>query len=281
MDAQRHVSSSPMTSAEETRHSRSSSGQQRTGGFMTRFTRGVLLLSLGVLTVVVPATGFVGSDSALSLPARAVGNSVGATSWASGGTNVFSEELSGSTTAASRARVRAPITVTGCLASSETADGSRSITVLNDRIYWPLAEGTFEVTSGFAMRVSPISGQLLMHEGVDMSAPMDTPIYAVADGEVTEVGENSRSGAYVQMKHQKSDGTVFYTAYLHQYMDKILVKVGDRVSAGTHIGAVGSNGWSTGPHLHFEVHNETDQPVDPMEWMQKSGAVYVGQESCQ
>ena len=131
------------------------------------------------------------------------------------------------------------------------------------------------------MRVSPVSGQLLQHEGIDMAAPLDTPVVAVYQGTVTEVAENSRSGAYVQIRHQRKDGTVFYSAYLHQYMNRITVKVGDQVTAGQTIGAVGNNGWSTGPHLHFEIHNEKDEPVDPEAWMAGVRAIYPGQEACQ
>ena len=108
----------------------------------------------------------------------------------------------------------------------------------------------------------------------------DAHITAVYGGVVEEVAENSRSGAYVQIKHTKSDGTVFHSAYLHQYMNKIKVKVGDTVTAGQVIGAVGNNGWSTGPHLHFEIHDSSDTPVDPESWMEANKAVYLGQESC-
>jgi len=83
------------------------------------------------------------------------------------------------------------------------------------------------------------------------------------------------------VKVDAKDGTVFYSAYLHQYMNRITVKVGDQVTAGQTIGAVGNNGWSTGPHLHFEIHNEKDEPVDPEAWMAGVRAIYPGQEACQ
>ena len=241
--------------------------------------RALLVLGLAGTTIAVPMTGRVGSDSSLSVPARAFGASVGGPSWAVSSALPQATALDGTLTANSRAKAKAPVSITGC-ASGNGADGNRNVRVVADTIYWPLPEGTYTITSPFTMRISPVSGQLLAHEGIDMAAPLDTPITAVYGGVVEEVAENSRSGAYVQIKHTKSDGTVFHSAYLHQYMNKIKVKVGDTVTAGQVIGAVGNNGWSTGPHLHFEIHDSSDTPVDPDAWMQANKAVYLGQESC-
>ena len=163
------------------------------------------------------------------------------------------------------------------MSSDGAADGTRTLTKA-DTLYWPLQQGTYQVTSPFSMRISPVSGTLLMHEGTDMAAPLGTPIYAVYPGEVIEVSENSRSGALITMRHTLSDGTVFYSAYLHQYMKDIKVKVGQQVNAGEQIGAVGSNGWSTGPHLHFEIHNSKNEPVDPEKWMVEHKAIFIGKE---
>ena len=241
--------------------------------------RALLVLGLAGTTIAVPMTGRVGSDSSLTVPARAFGASVGGPSWAVSSALPQATALDGTLTANSRAKAKAPVSITGC-ASGNGADGNRNVRVVADTIYWPLPEGTYTITSPFTMRISPVSGQLLAHEGIDMAAPLDTPITSVYGGVVEEVAENSRSGAYVQIKHTKSDGTVFHSAYLHQYMNKIKVKVGDTVTAGQVIGAVGNNGWSTGPHLHFEIHDSSDTPVDPEAWMQTNKAVYLGQESC-
>ena len=241
--------------------------------------RALLVLGLAGTTIAVPMTGRVGSDSSLTVPARAFGASVGGPSWAVSSALPQATALDGTLTANSRAKAKAPVSITGC-ASGNGADGNRNVRVVADTIYWPLPEGTYTITSPFTMRISPVSGQLLAHEGIDMAAPLDTPITSVYGGVVEEVAENSRSGAYVQIKHTKSDGTVFHSAYLHQYMNKIKVKVGDTVTAGQVIGAVGNNGWSTGPHLHFEIHDSSDTPVDPDAWMQTNKAVYLGQESC-
>ena len=241
--------------------------------------RALLVLGLAGTTIAVPMTGRVGSDSSLTVPARAFGASVGGPSWALSSALPQATALDATLTANSRAKAKAPVSITGC-ASGNGADGNRNVHVVADTIYWPLPQGTYTVTSPFTMRISPVSGQLLAHEGIDMAAPLDTPITSVYGGVVEEVAENSRSGAYVQIKHTRSDGTVFHSAYLHQYMNKIKVKVGDTVTAGQVIGAVGNNGWSTGPHLHFEIHDSSDTPVDPDAWMQANKAVYLGQESC-
>lgn len=257
----------------------SSTGRRRDVHPVGYVLRALLVLGLAGTTIAVPMTGRVGSDSSLTVPARAFGASVGGPSWAVSTALPQATALDGTLTANSRAKAKAPVSITGC-ASGNGADGNRNVRVVADTIYWPLPEGTYTITSPFTMRISPVSGQLLAHEGIDMAAPLDTPITAVYGGVVEEVAENSRSGAYVQIKHTKSDGTVFHSAYLHQYMNKIKVKVGDTVTAGQVIGAVGNNGWSTGPHLHFEIHDSSDTPVDPDAWMQTNKAVYLGQESC-
>ena len=241
--------------------------------------RALLIVGLAGSTIAVPMTGRVGSDSSLTVPARSFGWTTGRGSWASSQVLPEAIALDATLTANSRAKAKAPVAITGC-AAGVGADGNRNVKVVADTVYWPLAEGTYTVTSPFTVRISPVSGQLLAHEGTDMAAPLDTPVMAVYGGVVEELAENSRSGAYVQIKHTLADGTVFHSAYLHQYMNKITVKLGDTVTAGQVIGAVGNNGWSTGPHLHFEIHDSSDTPVDPEAWMVEHKAVYLGQESC-
>ena len=272
-------SSETVTDADEGAPASSSSKRRRNVHPVGYALRALLVLGLAGTTIAVPMTGRVGSDSSLTVPARAFGASVGGPSWAVSSALPPATALGGTLTANSRAKAQAPVSITGC-ASGNGADGNRNVRVVADTIYWPLPQGTYTVTSPFTMRISPVSGQLLAHEGIDMAAPLDTPITAVYGGVVEEVAENSRSGAYVQIKHTKSDGTVFHSAYLHQYMNKIKVQVGDTVTAGQVIGAVGNNGWSTGPHLHFEIHDASDTPVDPESWMAEHKAIYLGQEPC-
>lgn len=86
------------------------------------------------------------------------------------------------------------------------------------------------------------------HDGVDLAAALGTPIYAADAGEVTESGTADGYGQWIRIRH--ADGSV--TEYGHMY--ERFAAVGDTVTAGQHIASVGSEGQSTGPHLHLEVH---------------------------
>ncbi|WP_199254114.1 M23 family metallopeptidase [Mycolicibacterium mengxianglii] len=114
-------------------------------------------------------------------------------------------------------------------------------------------------TSGFGYRWGAL------HGGVDLANAIGTPIYAVSDGVVIEVGPAAGYGALVKLRH--SDGTV--TLYGH--VNSWNVSVGERVFAGDQIATVGNRGNSTGPHLHLEVLiNGTDR-IDPVPWLAKRG----------
>lgn len=107
---------------------------------------------------------------------------------------------------------------------------------------------SYTITSPFGMRVHPISGVYKMHEGVDLSAPQGTPIYAARSGKVTTTSfQAGGAGYYVSINH----GDGFSSVYMH--MTHYIVKPGDYVNAGQVIGYVGSTGGSTGPHLHFGI----------------------------
>lgn len=232
---------------------------------------------LTVTTIVVPVAGLLNADSSVQLPVKHLSGATGGSTWVdTADPQITHASLDATVGAASRTRVRSPLLATACVPDG-AADGTRQI-VRHEQTFWPLAPGTYEIVSGYAWRISPISGQLLLHEGVDMAGPAGTPIYSVASGVVTEVAENSRSGAYIVVEHTAVDGTRYSSAYLHQYMNDILVKVGDKINAGQRIGAVGNNGWSTGPHLHFEIRDASGTAIDPIPFMEKVGAVYIGQE---
>jgi murein DD-endopeptidase MepM/ murein hydrolase activator NlpD len=102
------------------------------------------------------------------------------------------------------------------------------------------------VTSGFAMRFHPILQTWRKHNGVDYAAPTGTPVRSVGEGTVDFAGWQNGYGNVVQIKHTNDRSTVY------AHLSRIDVKKGQRVEQGARIGAVGSTGWSTGPHLHFE-----------------------------
>lgn len=119
------------------------------------------------------------------------------------------------------------------------------------------AQGTF--SSGFGFRWGS------MHNGIDIANALGTAIVAVMDGEVIDAGPASGFGNWVRIRHD--DGTV--TVYGH--MQTIDVSVGEHVTAGEKIAGMGAEGFSTGSHLHFEVHPGGGGPIDPLPWLAERG----------
>ncbi|PRC91566.1 M23 family metallopeptidase [Solimicrobium silvestre] len=115
------------------------------------------------------------------------------------------------------------------------------------------------ISSGFSMRVHPISGQWKQHTGVDFAAPTGTPIRASADGVVDVAGPSGGYGNLVVLKHWGS----YSTAYGHMSRFAAGMRKGVKVQQGDIIGYVGSTGWATGPHLHYEfrVNNKAQDPL--------------------
>ncbi|MBF6298418.1 peptidoglycan DD-metalloendopeptidase family protein [Nocardia amamiensis] len=116
-------------------------------------------------------------------------------------------------------------------------------------------------TSGFGSRWGTF------HNGIDIAAPIGTPIYAVADGTVIDAGPAQGFGLWVRIRHD--DGSI--TVYGHMY--DFFVSVGERVPAGMQIARMGNRGDSTGPHLHFEV-LVGGRHVDPVQWLALRGLTF-------
>ena len=113
---------------------------------------------------------------------------------------------------------------------------------------WLTPVSGYTITSAFGMRVHPVYGYQLMHNGVDLACPQGTPIYATRAGTVTTASyQEGGAGYYVSINH----GDGFGSIYMH--MTHYVVSAGQSVSAGQLIGYVGSTGVSTGPHLHFGI----------------------------
>lgn len=120
---------------------------------------------------------------------------------------------------------------------------------------WP-AKGV--LTSGYGRRWGK------MHRGIDIAAPVGTPIIAAAPGQVVSSGYNNGGyGNLVKVKH--ADGSV--TLYAHN--SRLLVRSGQQVQQGQQIAQMGSTGFSTGPHLHFEIHPHGQSAVNPIAFLPK------------
>jgi len=116
----------------------------------------------------------------------------------------------------------------------------------------------FAITSSFGNRIHPLFGNVRFHKGIDLGTPTGTPIRAARDGRVVSAGWGQGYGNRIIIDH----GNGYETLYAH--LDRLVVKVGDRVTRKAVIGLSGSTGYVTGPHLHFEIRfNQVAQnPVD-------------------
>lgn len=132
-----------------------------------------------------------------------------------------------------------------------------------ERAYLASPMQVTRVTSGFAMRMHPIHKVWRAHTGVDYGAPTGAPVRTVADGRVSFAGVMGGYGNVVQVDHGRGDVT------LYAHLSRINVRLNQQVSRGEFIGAVGSTGWATGPHLHFEF-RQNGAFKDPLEVARKS-----------
>lgn len=239
--------------------------------------KGGLVGVVAAATIAVPVTGFVGPETSLSLPSKAVVAPVGGASWVASSNSVVveAEGLREVASAASRAKLRTPVEVSQCL-DVMPANGNRAVEE-SAPIVWPLLEGTFNFASPFGMRFHPVLGVSKMHAGIDLAGRLGTPIFAAAAGEVVESHPSPGTGYWILIKHEDADGVPFYTGYGHMYASDVLVKEGDIVEAGQQIASIGNTGTSTGPHLHFEVHDKDDQLLDPAVWLEQKNARQPGQ----
>jgi len=114
--------------------------------------------------------------------------------------------------------------------------------------------------SGFGYRLDPFTGLIKMHEGIDIAAPIGTPIVAPADGAVISAGEKPGFGITVEIDH----GYGLVTFYAH--LQRFKVESGMNVRRGDVIGYIGMTGKTTGPHLHYEVRLGTT-PVNPINYI--------------
>lgn len=130
----------------------------------------------------------------------------------------------------------------------------------------PLTSST--LTSSYGMRTHPILGGRRKHDGIDLAAPVGTPVFATADGVVSRADRFSSYGLFIQIEH----GAELETRFAH--LSRLAVAAGEHVSKGDVIGYVGTTGRSTGPHLHYEIRVD-GVPVNPMPYMAESDAQHA------
>jgi murein DD-endopeptidase MepM/ murein hydrolase activator NlpD len=125
---------------------------------------------------------------------------------------------------------------------------------LNRDFHFPLKQ--FQVSSGYGMRINPVTGRPGMHGGIDLAASEGTEVYAAKSGTVMEIGEDLILGKYVIISHENN------MVSLYGHLSSISTSLNAKVQSGSVIAKVGSTGQSTGPHLHFEL-RQNGQSRDP------------------
>ena len=124
-----------------------------------------------------------------------------------------------------------------------------------------------QITSPFGMRIHPITHKPQFHDGIDIAAPIGTPVYAMSAGQVLYAGPAAGFGNEIVLSHAGGVSTVY------GHVSQIFVTSGP-VKTGQVIALVGNEGESTGPHLHAEVH-VNDVAVDPVKWLQDHGVRFT------
>ena len=116
------------------------------------------------------------------------------------------------------------------------------------------------ITSPGGLRYNPVTGRREFHDGIDIAAPIGTPIVAPKDGTVLATGTSHSFGKYLRMSHP--NGYISFMAHLHG----VTVGEGDTVRQGERVAYSGNTGRSTGPHLHFSLFRD-GQYVDPINYV--------------
>lgn len=236
------------------------------------FARIILLGLLAAFTIGLPLSGIL-APSSLAASGLVPGEGQSLLSLLSKSQSLEdSDNFEAVPAAVTRTRMRTAGEMGICTPVDQSANGDIASAELSAKFIWPMYKGTYEYVSPFGMRTNPVTGQYILHEGIDWAAPVGTPLLAVADGKVIKAGPFN--GGYAIYIEHNVDGVKFISGYLHMYSHLIFVSEGEEVKAGQVIAGVGSSGRSTGPHLHFEIRLGKDNPVEPLGWMEKHGAVF-------
>lgn len=261
-----------------------------TGRWMGRLA---VLTALGLATWVVPATGVVlpqveveQDRPAMLADASALdtlASDVPSESDAHATTTLLADPEASGRALVAASRNLAERGAPGCGVSAVEANGTLAAESSSSEVdlVRPLSEGSYRLTSHYGYRIHPIFGRYSEHTGLDYAAPVGTSIHAIADGVVTHAGagRDGRSGMLVIIEHE-INGAPVWSWYVHMYPNGVYVNVGQQVAAGEVIGAVGSYGNSTGPHLHLEIHLDQNlTTVDPNVWLNQQGALPLNSET--
>jgi len=119
--------------------------------------------------------------------------------------------------------------------------------------------GNYSITAGFGRRFHPVLKENKMHSGIDIKAPIGTPVLATSDGMIIKAEHGKSYGNYIVIKHDDE----YETRYAH--LSQLKVKPGETISKGSVIGLVGNTGASTAPHLHYEV-IKNGEKVNPKDY---------------
>jgi hypothetical protein len=159
------------------------------------------------------------------------------------------------------------------VATTDTAGSGGEAPASTSRVVLPVAAGTYTITSPYGWRTHPITGEYKLHTGTDFAAPAGSPVMAIADGRVVNTSWNVAYGNQIIVVHT-IDGQTVASQYAHLQDGGTHVRAGDTVTAGQHIGDIGSTGYSTGPHLHLEIRpgGANGTAVDPERWLAQHGA---------
>ena len=293
MTAQRASSQTTLTRRQIRQHDRrqdTRAGRRRhpAGRWTGRLS---VLTALAMATWVVPATGVVfpevtEEDHRPPMLAEASALDVlvdGATTQDAAANGLLADPGASSRALVTASRNLAERGAPNCGMSAGDANGPLAAESSSSEVdlVMPLTQGSYRLTSHYGYRIHPIFGSYAEHTGLDFAAPAGTPIHAIADGVVTHAGggRDGRSGQLIVIEHEVN-GSAVQSWYVHMYPNGVYVNVGQQVAAGEVIGAVGSYGNSTGPHLHLEIHLDNNlTTVDPNVWLSQQGAAPLNSET--
>lgn len=142
---------------------------------------------------------------------------------------------------------------------------------------FPLATSSYTVTSFFNQQ-REVYGEIDTHQGWDFATSAKTPVYSVCDGTVSRVTftqknnvpyseSKNKTGNIITITCDEDYENTYYVMYAHLYPDSAKVKVGDKVNHWTEIAEVGTTGYSTGNHLHYQVNDENKKAIDGMQFI--------------